>query len=420
MKADNINLQGILHSPNRYIIPVFQRYYSWERKEWSQLWENLQELEDPEDEQTHFMGALVFVPDMRSDYTMPTFQVIDGQQRLITLSLLMCALRNTAKANGYTGLAAEINDTFLVHPYKKGEEVYRVFPRQRDRDEFQAIVDHRSYKGERGRLTDGLLYFLKRLETISDEKRASEGTLRHFFAKVANGLEFVYITLDEENPYRIFKSLNSTGMNLSEADLIRNFMLMSVGNDSSEQDKFDDKYWRPLERLFEDDSGVLNSRDFSIFFRDYLMAAGRYIPLSSTFYYFERQYGKPGFKPVPLAKALKEIANLYNVIRGFAAHDSVFINRALHRLRRLNNGGTYPLLLNLLGRVRDKSMSEAEFGQAVELVECFLKQIHTQDEPPRSLSRWFAAACRRLEDRPVENLQAYLIEKGLEPARSKA
>ncbi|MEM7802448.1 MAG: DUF262 domain-containing protein, partial [Chloroflexota bacterium] len=301
MKADNITLQGILNSPNRYIIPVFQRYYSWGRKEWAQLWENIIELDQPEDEQTHFMGALVFVPDFREAYSMPTFQVIDGQQRMITLSLLMCALRNTARANGFSGLAAEVTDTFLRHPYKSGEEVFRVYPRQRDREEYMAVVDHRSFKGPRDRVTNGLLYFVKRIESLNKNGKLTEFDLRTFFNRVKNGLEFVYITLDEENPYRIFKSLNSTGMNLSEADLIRNFMLMSVGTDSAAQDAFDDAYWRPLEKMFEDAHGNLDSRELSIFFRDYLMASGRYIPLSSTFYYFERQYDKPGFDPKPLA-----------------------------------------------------------------------------------------------------------------------
>ena len=136
VKADNVNLQGILNSPNRYIIPIFQRYYSWGKREWSQLWDNLMELQfgsqNPGEGhvETHFMGALVFVPDRRPEYSMPTYQVIDGQQRLITLSILMCALRNTARAAGLDSLAAEINDTLLIHPYKQEGEHYRIFPRQ--------------------------------------------------------------------------------------------------------------------------------------------------------------------------------------------------------------------------------------------------------------------------------------------------
>ena len=277
MKADNISLQGILHSPNRYLIPVFQRYYSWGRKEWAQLWENIVELREDDDEQPHFMGALVFVPDGYEAHTMPTYLVIDGQQRLVTMSLLMCALRNLARSHKFTALAGEINDTFLMHPYKQENEHYRVYPRQRDRDEYVSVLEHRSFKGTRGKVTDGLIYFVRQIEQLLGAGFTEED-VRTFFELVKNRLEFVYITLDEENPYRIFKSLNSTGMNLSEADLIRNFMLMSVGADTSRQDAFDDAYWRPLEQMFEDEAGQLNSREFSIFFRDFLMSNGRFIP----------------------------------------------------------------------------------------------------------------------------------------------
>ncbi len=412
MKADNISLQGILNSPNRYLIPVFQRYYSWGRKEWGQLWENIVELYEGVDDQPHFMGALVFVPDGYAHHTMPTYLVIDGQQRLVTLSLLMAALRNLARSHKFTTLAGEINDTYLMHPYKTGTEHYRVYPRQRDRDEYVSVLEHRSYRGTRGKITDGLIYFVRNIETLLG-KDFSEADIRAFFELIKNQLEFVYITLDEENPYRIFKSLNSTGMNLSEADLIRNFMLMSVGTDTAAQDAFDDAYWRPLERKFEDEAGQLNSREFSIFFRDFLMSNGRYIPLSSTFFHFERRYGGADFQPAALALELQNVAQLYNIIRGFEAHAKKDINRALHHLRLLNSSGTYPLVLNLLLRVQDGTMSTADFVAAVESLRKFVHQLFEGDEAPRmsSLNRWFVQACKALGKKPLSDLTAYLKAK---------
>lgn len=418
MKADNVNLQGILNSPNRYIIPIFQRYYSWGKREWSQLWDNLMELQygsqnpGEGDIETHFLGALVFVPDRRPEYTMPTYQVIDGQQRLITISILMCALRNTARAAGFDALAAEINDTLLVHPYKSDDERYRIFPRQRDREEYLAIVEHRPFGKNRNKLTEALIWFVRKLEALAEGGELTEVELRTFFDQTRVGLDFVHITLDEENPYRIFKSLNSTGMNLTEADLIRNFMLMSAGTSTTHQDKFDDKFWRPLELKFEEDDGQLNSRDFSVFFRDFLMSAGRYIPLSSTFFHFEKTYSGNKFDPRPLTKELQAWAGYYNTIRGLSPHDSKTINRALHKLRRLNIAAAWPLLMRLLDLEANGKLKANEFEKSAELINLFNRQMIDQESTSRSLGRWLAIACRHLGDNPVENLELYFKERG--------
>ncbi|MCA9982051.1 MAG: DUF262 domain-containing protein, partial [Anaerolineales bacterium] len=307
MKADNITLQGILNSPNRYIVPVFQRYYSWPEAEWQRLWENLLELAEAEEDRppSHFMGALVFVPE-RNQTDVPSFLIIDGQQRLMTLSLLLCALRNLARSHDFPELAAEITDTYLVHPYRRGDRHFRLYPRQRDRDEYLAILKHSGYRGERTGITEGLAYFFREIKALIPPESFTEETLRDFFRLVVTRLEFVYITLDQENPYRIFKSLNSTGVNLSEADLIRNFVLMAAGTDTAVQDAFDDQYWQPLESLFEDERGHLNSHELSTFFRDFLMTNGHYVPRAATFYTFERRYNTPGFSAPALALELQK------------------------------------------------------------------------------------------------------------------
>src|SRR5689334_3508465 len=103
MKADSATLQEILHSPNQYIIPIFQRYYSWGKEAWERLWGDLMELQEQK-KQNHFMGSLIFVPEKMSPVKGTTFQVIDGQQRLITLSLLLCTLRDKAVLRGYPSL----------------------------------------------------------------------------------------------------------------------------------------------------------------------------------------------------------------------------------------------------------------------------------------------------------------------------
>src|SRR5262249_26058581 len=152
--------------------------------------------------------------------------------RIITLSLLFCAIRNLAVENKFEDLADEITETVLVHSRKKGTERLRVYPRLRDRADFFASIDGDEPEGI---ICQALQYFTQQIRGEIDVKAESE--LNDFFNFLLSGLMFVHINLDSENPYTIFSSLNSTGKELSEADLIRNFVFMYVPVET--QDDFD-------------------------------------------------------------------------------------------------------------------------------------------------------------------------------------
>ena len=128
MKAGELTLQGTLTAQQQYMIPIFQRYYAWDTREWEELWEDIRELREKPGRH-HFMGALVFVPqDTPVTYSYPVYQVIDGQQRIITFSLLLTALRNICAEAGHKTLADEITNSALVHQYKEKLEHFRVYP----------------------------------------------------------------------------------------------------------------------------------------------------------------------------------------------------------------------------------------------------------------------------------------------------
>lgn len=115
MKAVERTIQQLLHSGDRYVIPIFQRYYIWKKINWDQLWEDLQFLLETNDKQPHhFLGSLVCVPETHQPGTIPAYQVIDGQQRLATLSIILCSIRDTAKKVSWDNLAAEIHETYLI------------------------------------------------------------------------------------------------------------------------------------------------------------------------------------------------------------------------------------------------------------------------------------------------------------------
>jgi Protein of unknown function DUF262 len=159
-------LGEILYSPSQYIIPVFQRNYRWEQPQWAQLWDSLIEIQAPDKHGNHFMGFLVFVPGVAQPGQHTSFHLIDGQQRLATSSLILAALRNFARENGQQDLADEIHQYYLTHPLKKGEQHYRLLPKERDHDSYISIV---TGKGEpTGRMADALAYFEERLAELSE------------------------------------------------------------------------------------------------------------------------------------------------------------------------------------------------------------------------------------------------------------
>src|SRR5262249_47824121 len=138
-------LQQILYSADQFIIPVFQRYYVWKAKEWEELWDDLcLLLEVPEIQRRHFLGSIVCVPESPLPGVVPAYQVIDGQQRLTTLCILLCAMRDAAMRQGWTQLAAEIEEKFLIHKFHTGRQRYKVFPRLRDRKPFLALIDRQA------------------------------------------------------------------------------------------------------------------------------------------------------------------------------------------------------------------------------------------------------------------------------------
>ena len=283
MKPSVQTLGQILYSPSQYVIPVFQRNYRWDRAQWQKLWSSITDLGSPTKTGNHFMGFLVFVPGLAQPGQHTRFHMVDGQQRLTTSSILLVALRNVARNVGQAELADEINDMYLVHERKKGDEHFRLLPKAKDQKNYVAIV---SVNGDpAGRMADALDYFEERFKGSAE---SDANSLRTLFDLVCQRLEFMCATLEAENAYNIFKSLNSTGVPLGPSDLIRNFVFMHVKPD--DQDEFDADRWAPLEARFTTEDGRLDEEAFSSFFRDVLMMEGRYVQPKDTFTTFEARY----------------------------------------------------------------------------------------------------------------------------------
>ena len=408
MKAGEQTLQGTFTAQQYYIIPIFQRYYTWGKAEWEQLWSDICELREKGIGKKHFMGALVFVPNAVS-FSYPTMQVIDGQQRTITLSLLLASLRNIAKQATFTQLAEEITNSVLIHPYKSGDEQLRVYPRQRDRQDFRNAILGQPITNER--IAKAVQFFeeaIADLIEVDDEQQ-----IRSFYNFLLGGLEFVHINLDGESPYKIFRSLNSTGVDLSPADLIRNFVFMHLP--PNKQDQFDEELWNPLEARFTNGKGEINSKLMSGFLRDVLMMDGQHFPPAETFEAFETRY-KGKLDPEALTKSLLELAKLYDYIRGVAKHPDASIERALRKLRQLDSSTAYPLLLKLMQMMEVGQITSSQYVECVERLTGYVFRRYVCGETSRTYTKWFVAACKTVSaDQPALSIEMFLSERGSFP-----
>jgi hypothetical protein len=406
MKAAINTLGHVLYAPSQYVIPVFQRNYRWERPQWDKLWASLIEIQQPEKTGNHFMGFLVFVQGGTAQPGQNTrFHLIDGQQRLTTTSLLLAALRNVAKRMQQDELAEEIQGDYLVHPRKKGEYRYRLLPKAQDHDAYVAIIDGTG--AATGRMADALAYFEGELGLLAG---ADVQSLRRVFDVVCQRLEFMCATLESESAYSIFKSLNSTGVPLGQADLIRNFVFMHVHPD--DQDDFDREHWGPLEAMFADADGRLDEERFSRFFRDVLMATGQYVQPKDTFATFEARNEATGFDPRELVCDLRRRAGHYAVITGAAESESPGITEGLADLNRLESSTTYPLLLALFDACEAGRMPPSALARCIGMLRGFIFRRFVCGESSRGYGQMFVRAIDPAAADPMDALERYLLARG--------
>ncbi|MGH7435956.1 MAG: HNH endonuclease family protein [Polyangiaceae bacterium] len=217
------------------------------------------------------------------------------------------------------------------------------------------------------------------------------------------------ITLGRENPYKIFKSLNSTGEDLEEGDLIRNHVFMAIS--VADQDSFDDHKWRPLERHFEA-SGKLDGRAFAGFFRDALMRGGEYVGKDGVYEAFERAHPPGKFEPDPVVAALTQQVERYNFILGRASHPVAGVDAALGEINALQASTAYPLILALIDAHEAKKIDDVGLVTALKAISSFVLRRFVCGETSRAYGRWFCSACRELGEAPVQGVVAFLRAKG--------
>lgn len=281
MDARKGNIFEILNGNKQFLIPVYQRYYSWDTDQCRRLWNDIVDMQK-KNKAGHFVGSIVNIAEQAMPTGVQKYMIIDGQQRMTTLTLLLIALRDYAHAHPEdTSInARRIDNMLLKNEYEAGDERYKLLLTETDRDILIRLVESKPIAdGAKSRLLDNYKFF--------SEKIAEQSLLPAAVYESIGKLQIVNITLDRtmDDAQAIFESLNSTGKALSESDLIRNYVLM--GLEPLEQAYVYEHLWRPMEQLFVYET---QGSDMDSFFRHYLTMKLARIPKQEQVYEEFKQY----------------------------------------------------------------------------------------------------------------------------------
>ena len=397
MKADARSALEFISTNRQFTIPIYQRTYSWTQTQCEQLWEDILRVGGSDQPLEHFIGSVVYILDGH-DHEAGCL-VIDGQQRLTTLTLLLIALSNALGEDGTVNdmSAEELREDYLINRHKKGDLKYKLLLTQTDRNTLCALVDGIDPEGEISlRVEENHSYFAKKIAALSAAER--ETLLRGL-----TSLRLVYVALDREhdNAQMIFESMNSTGLALSHADLIRNFILM--GLPAEEQTRLYEHYWRPMERDFGQQA---YAAEFDNFVRAWLTwKNGGNVPSKPKVYEEFKHFvlNKKAFADTEaLVSSLRTSASHYARI-ALGKKSDAKLERAFADLNELKVEVSYPFLLEVYQDFDDGHLDLESFIQIIRLVESYAFRRSMVHLPSNSMQKTFAAFTRSPQSLDKEN-----------------
>jgi uncharacterized protein with ParB-like and HNH nuclease domain/predicted transport protein len=410
MKATEAKLLDFLKKSPQFVIPIYQRTYSWTEKECRQLWDDIVRCGSSDKIAVHFVGSIVYVESGLSQVThQAPLLVIDGQQRLTTVSLLLTALgKAVAEGEPFDGFSQrKIKNYYLLNPEESGERRFKLLLSQTDKDSLKAIVgDGEKPQHQSLRITANYEAFEKWIE----KGKVELTTLCKGLAKLV--VVDIALTRDQDNPQLIFESMNSTGKELSQADLIRNYILM--GLDPVLQTRLYEDFWRPMEVDFGQEA---YGTHFDAFMRHYLTVKTGEIPNINAVY--DAFKGHARTARANAADDKSHIESLVREIRDYARHFCAMalgtepdadLKLAFHDLRELKVDVAYPFLLELYHDYKTDALPKADLLATARLVEAYVFRRAICAIPTNSMNKTFATFTKALKkDRYFESIQAHLL-----------
>ncbi len=405
MKATETKLLDFLKKSPQFIIPIYQRTYSWTEPQCRQLWSDILRAGSDDAISAHFIGSIVYIEQGMYQVTKQSpLLVIDGQQRLTTAMLIIEALcRHLGDDEPIEGFSAKkLRNYYLLNPFEDGEQGFKLLLTQTDKESLLALFQQKPLPEAASlNIRENFEWFEQEVKKLRDLSNICRGLAKLIIVDIA-------LSRDQDNPQLIFESMNSTGRELSQADLIRNFVLM--GLDPEHQSRLYQDHWRPMELAFGQEG---YGAHFDWFMRHYLTVRTGDIPKIGDVYEAFKAYAhapEQASRGVDaLVTDIKTFAGYYCAM-ALGRETDKLLEEAFRDLRELKVDVAYPFLLELYDDYVAGLLSREDFATAVRMVEAYVFRRAVCAIPTNSLNKTFATFGRALKkDRYLESVQAHLL-----------
>lgn len=373
MKAAETTLRNLLEGGKQFRIPLFQRPYSWEKEHWETLWEDLMSIYTDEVKGSYFLGPIVtqaVIDETTADGISP-YIVIDGQQRLTTLTIILAALRSYLKKNNKE-MAQEIDELYLINKFKKNDDIYKVLPTQDDREIYKSIIQVKPSKDvtKEGKIYKAYKFFENKFKKPNLEDDISLDYSK-FKTILLERLLLVNITSDDnDNPYLIFESLNNKGEELTQADLVRNYIFMKLPHE--EMQEVYENEWLPFEESFKRSLGQKEyANELTSAFWFYLRKDGEAINQKEVYKVIKKRFDKSGIGVKSELQKLIQFAKYYQRLNVCEEEPEYRLRHRFTRLNRLNFNTCHIFLLNVYYEYEEEKLSLDNFERILLYLESY-------------------------------------------------
>ncbi|GAA9641490.1 DUF262 and DUF1524 domain-containing protein [Helicobacter pylori] len=382
---------------NQLVIPIYQRLYSWEKEQCKELWDDIIKIGGNDKMDRHFIGSILYVLD-RTTHSSNALLIIDGQQRLTTITLLLIALRDYLSDEVKR---KDIENHYLINSDKNGDEKFRLILSESDKDTLLSLIDRNKRKP-----SEPSLKIVENFKLFEEWIRKNTNQLGTIF-KGLEKLTIVWIALEKEknDPQLIFESMNSKGIELTQTDLIRNYIIMET--EVKKQEGFYNKYWRAMEEDFKQNKKQ-DKKLFDRFVRHYLTIKTREIPnINKVYVAFKHYQQERGIETEALLQDLQKYCGYFCQI-AFKKEANKDLNKALGFLVDLEMDVIYPLLLELYSDYSDGVLSKDDFIPIIALIESYLFRRAVCGLGTNSLNKVFPSFTKHIQkDEYFKSLKAH-------------
>ena len=405
LQAGETTLNKLLNTSRQFIVPIFQRNYSWQKSQYEQLWFDILRASKFKEKQNHFIGSIVYI-DMGTPAGRPQqLLLIDGQQRLTTISILLCAIKDyVQKFNLETKLInlVKIKNQFLYNSDEIDEDRYKLLLNVQDKETYIKLIDNTIFTVNKPatNIIKCYEFFYERIEDFIKQ----HGQIDEIYAGIFK-LSLVSISLDKDsdNPQMIFESMNSTGKDLSQTDLLRNYLLMDLTPEK--QTRLYKTYWKPMEELFGEDIYKNDVNKFDYFIRDFLTLksdTGYICKINNVYENFKRYYLDNNCEKFAVLKDLFTYAKYYACIDLLQENDDE-LKLYWQEFKKLDSHVVYPFLLKLYDDYSRQILIKEDFKKILQVVISYLWRRAICEIPTNSLSKTFATLYQAVDKEDYVN-----------------